>query len=325
MEMVKDCMDDVDSMDSDEALDHAIDEKSTDIIEAVSKAHAGQGLIARKSHHRTKTVDDEIQLLKEITDLEKKILVQREKARVANTSHGRKYAEIFEPITQSIKNILPNTDRTHHAADFTQTPYAADLMEFTQTPHAAAAVPDLLDDTIENKHSLPPPMQPMNVSSDEKPEVSPGDSLYVLALSSIPRKDRDDGVFGLNWRLKKIGDCYFTATGNTLKVEKSDGTETSFTIDDINVWKLLLTQRPGRLMALMDNTGRFIPAVREYVDIVKELNLVPIARRNNEQYRNRVKYKLIEASKSSKGSGLLSPFIMKPSTLVIPSDRKGLL
>ena len=93
-------------------------------------------------------------------------------------------------------------------------------------------------------------------------------------------------------------------------------------------------------MELKTLKGNYIPAVKNYVDIVHKLNLVEIAIRNHPRtYKNRSKYKLIE-SFSTKGTGFLfsvspPPFlnkdiekkkkIIKPSTVIIPSDKKGLM
>ena len=92
-------------------------------------------------------------------------------------------------------------------------------------------------------------------------------------------------------------------------------------------------------MELKTIKGNYIPAVKDYVDIVHKLNLVEIAIRNHPRtYKNRSKYKLIE-SFSTKGTGFLfsvspPPFlgkdikkkkIIKPSTVIIPSDKKGLM
>ena len=94
-------------------------------------------------------------------------------------------------------------------------------------------------------------------------------------------------------------------------------------------------------MELKTLKGNYVPAVKNYVDIVHKLHLVEIAIRNHPRtYKNRSKYKLIE-SFSTKGTGFLfsvspPPFldkdiekkkkkIIKPSTVIIPSDKKGLM
>ena len=58
-EVMQNCMQDIDPMHSDEALDHAIDEKSASIIEAVNAAtqHLGSGLFL--SPHKGRGIDDD--------------------------------------------------------------------------------------------------------------------------------------------------------------------------------------------------------------------------------------------------------------------------
>ena len=71
----------------------------------------------------------------------------------------------------------------------------------------------------------------------------------------------------------------------------------------------------------VDENNEYLPAVKTYVNIAKQLNLVPNARRKGVQYWNRTKYKLIEKLLSKEDSGFLFP----PSTLIIPSDKEELL
>ena len=73
---------------------------------------------------------------------------------------------------------------------------------------------------------------------------------------------------------------------------------------------LLLKQRPNR--RTLDEG-----VIETYRDIAKNLDLVSNARHSGIQYWNRVKYRLLEES----GSGLQ----FAPSTMIIPSDRPGLL
>ena len=87
----------------------------------------------------------------------------------------------------------------------------------------------------------------------------------------------------------------------------------AFNVDDINVWMLLLKQRTNR--RTLDEES-----VKIYTDIAKNLNLVSKAQRSVVHYWNRAKYKLLEDS----GSGLFN-HQLPPSTMVIPSDRPGLL
>ena len=96
-------------------------------------------------------------------------------------------------------------------------------------------------------------------------------------------------------------------------------------INDPNVWTILLSQNPARIIDLTDEKGK--AAVKTYRDIVDQLGLIPRVQFTNKNFKKRMKYKLI----SPQGTGFLfsvrKPMkqSFKPSTIVIPSDRKGLL
>ena len=63
----------------------------------------------------------------------------------------------------------------------------------------------------------------------------------------------------------------------------------AFNIDDINVWMLLLKQRPNR--RTLDEKS-----VKIYTDIAKNLELVSKAHRSGIHPWNRAKYRLLEDS-----------------------------
>ena len=76
--------------------------------------------------------------------------------------------------------------------------------------------------------------------------------------------------------------------------------------------------------------------LNEYLNIVKSLNLINDAKDQGVSYRTRAKFKLLsKAMKTTFGSGFLFSIrppafkrtkrLFHPSTLVIPSDKKGLL
>ena len=98
-----------------------------------------------------------------------------------------------------------------------------------------------------------------------------------------------------------------------------------FEIKELRLWKLLLVKRPGSIrINLKDKKGKEI--LDSFNDIVDELNLVQDAKKSLLPYYRRAKYKLLE----KKGLGFLfstkpPPFVLPPSTVVIPSDKKGLL
>ena len=270
-------------------------------------------------YHRINNIAEEERLLKEIIDLQTQIRAQREKTRIANTSRSEKYTKNFEPITKSLKS-LTDISATRNTIPLTDN----NLIDFTERN-------DLLDE----------PMLPiMDVKTEDDDDESdtnlPPGQLYLDAVASVPVRARDDGVFGLNVDRQTIGGRPFYVEGNTLKVENDDDTVTTFVINDINVWKLLLTMRPTKVKDKV--SGEYIPAVKKYDAIIEQLDLLQSAERNfGKNYKKRAKYKLFMSS-SAKGSGFLfsvqpPPFMkkkrknitIKPSTVVIPSDRKGLM
>ena len=236
---------------------------------------------------RERMINKQIGFLEKMIRLERKIQAKKERERLKRHSRNEKYTTIFEPITKKLTSLV---DHQKHKEEPSPSPPPAepDLMNFTEEPK------------VEKEEWLP----------EDLKTLEPPESLYSQALDSIPKKDRDDGLLSLNWRLRKIGDSYFSVIGNTLFIEKSDGSKKAFNINNINVWLLLLKQRPSRRS--FDEQS-----IKEYTDIVNNLDLVSNARHSGIQYWNRVKYKLLENS----GSGLH----FAPSILVIPSDRQGLL
>ena len=283
--------------------------------------------------HQIKTVKDEEQMLKKILSIQTQIRARREKERLARNSQNEKYTKIFEPITRTLKDLsdIPTTSTTT-----TLHPnHAENLMDFKDATN-------LID--VKDNPNLPPPSlipEDSDIKYDIKTDYDDDDDLFLHIVRSIPAREKDDGVFGLNVDNKRIGDNTFTVKGDVLRVYNDEnGSEVTFQINDGELWKLLLAQRPKQIMELKTLKGNYIPAVKNYVDIVHKLHLVEIAIRNHPRtYKNRSKYKLIE-SFSTKGTGFLfsvspPPFldkdiekkkkIIKPSTVIIPSDKKGLM
>ena len=245
------------------------------------------------SYHylRVNKLDDEAKLLRKKLKIENILRRQRENDKHAKHAEKLKYSRIFEPVTQSIKQ-LKNIEMT--------SPNEENLID--------------LDDDVE-------------ILSHSDIESKPGE-LYFEALDSIPLQHFDDGLFGLNVKTGEIGNNTFSVTGNVLTTKnKNDGTIKKFEIDDLELWQLLLVKRPNAInLSLRDRHGRDI--LNEYKMIVSTLNLVQDVKNKGMPYQNRAKYKLLKTGK--KGSGFLfsttpPPFLFHPSTVVIPSDKKGLL
>ena len=177
---------------------------------------------------------------------------------------------------------------------------------------------DLHDNIIPQTSTLSPHDSDMKHEIKMEPDDDDND-LFFNIVRSIPVSERDDGVVGLNINTNLIGDNTFTVKGNLLKVYNDDS-EVTFEINDDDLWKLLLMQRPKNLMELKTLKGNFIPAVKDYVDIVKKLNLIELAMRDHPRYyKNRSKYKLI-TSFSTKGSGFL--FSVSPPPFLQEQKRK---
>ena len=186
-------------------------------------------------------------------------------------------------------------------------------------------------------------------------------SLLHQALSQVSKGQRDDGVYGINWNKRTIGGKEFTVkNGNILQVQVGSGEKMEFKITDINVWKLLLYQNPYDKVSTETSEGEPTQAVQQYQEIADALNLIDYAKHHlkSDAYKKRKKYKILSIRKQQ-GSGFLfsiqipSSFsnkkvkkktkkegtgiakvkkhqynrkqLFKPSTIVIPSDKKGLL
>lgn len=221
---------------------------------------------------------DKERLLKEKLKMESQIRRKRESKRKQKTITNQKYSQIFEPVTQTIKELA-----------------------------VKQPVP-IIEETK--------PVEEQKEEIEEKP-----DELYLQAVQSIPYKESDDGLFGLS-PANIIGNNTYHVNGKTLTtINKSDGTVKKFTINNKKLWQLLLVKKPKVIgLNLMDDEGK--EALKEYRNIVEELHLIDDARMHVPHFKNRAKFKLLEH-----GSGFMfstrPPF--HPSTIVIPSDKKGLL
>ena len=291
--------------------------------------------------HRIKTIEDRKRFLNEILLLQTQIRVKREKARLSTNSQNEQYTKIFEPITNSIKSLkeisvaaTTTNDKTHDKKNLID--FNHDLID---TP-----VNDDVYDTLPQQPLIPMDAETYEKEEEEGEKYRPHVSLYKTALVNVPVKSRDDGVFGLNAKTQRFGDNTYSVDGNTLKVTNDeDGFESVFVINDINVWIILLAQRPASLIQLKNKRRQYIPEVIEYVDIVNKLKLVEAVADRSMVYKNRAKYKIIKDVNEKQGSGFLfsikpPPFLhkklkkknkkkitFKPSTVVIPSDKKGLM
>ena len=96
----------------------------------------------------------------------------------------------------------------------------------------------------------------------------------------------------------------------------------SFDINDYKLWQLLLVKRPSSIGLDLKTNQKLL---QDYIGIVDTLDLVQDAEESRIPYPNRVKFKLLS---NKHGSGFLfstRPPLFHPSTVVLPSDKKGLL
>lgn len=159
------------------------------------------------------------------------------------------------------------------------------------------------------------PIEP-NVASD--PVKTETVDLYNKVLQTIPKRSRDDGVLGLDAGRKLVNNRPYTVLGNVLTVQNEDGTKSVIEINDPNVWTLLLVQNPSIDTTSTDGMN----AVKVYRNIADQLGFIPRVQYTNTNFKRRAKYKLLKPQ----GTGFLFS-TKKPSsmTVVIPSDRKGLM
>ena len=241
-------------------------------------------------HYRIDKLANEERLLREKLKMESKIRKQKEKKRHSKTMEGQRYSRTFEPVRNSL-NELKNIQKSI-------TPVEENLI-------------DVEDDT----DHLPPPMISIK---EQKPST-----LYIRAIQSIPRKNLDDGVFGLNVQTNRIGANTFHVSGDTLiTMNDVNGSTKSFDINDYKLWQLLLVKRPSSIGLDLKTNQKLL---QDYIDIVDTLDLVQDAEESRIPYRNRAKFKLLSRKH---GSGFLfstRPPLFHPSTVVLPSDKKGLL
>ena len=217
-------------------------------------------------YHQVKSIEDEQRLLSQIIHLETQIRGQKETRRLQKNSQNEKLAQIFEPITKTMQSLA---DVAPTKVDLIT---ADDLITFPKP---------LKDEPLV-------PAEPLKDEPEEEEEEEEED-LYRKALQKIPKKSRDDGVFGLDAGRKRISDRPYSVEGNVLKVQNEDRTISEIEINDPNVWTILLAQNPSKIINLTDVKGQ--AAVEKYRDIVDELGLIPRVQFPLKNFKNRMKYK----------------------------------
>lgn len=262
--------------------------------------------------YRLQSIEDERRLLEKMISLQDRVRVSREKERRLKSTQSSHYSKIFQPITNSLKQLAPSKP----------------IIKLDASTHTDESNDDSYKNDDDDTHEID---ETNDDDNDEKVIKDDRYDLYEDALNSIPARSRDDGVFGLNTKTKQIGDYTFIVDGNTLYTTDSEGQVKSFVIDDYDLWRLLLVKRPNDIgLKLKDIRRRNIPALDKFIEIVRELDLVSIAERNGIQIKNRAKYKLLPKMGhgflfTSTEPDFLRKTLVNPNVIVVPSDKKGLL
>ena len=256
--------------------------------------------------YRVNRLADEEKLLRQQLKMENGIRKHRERKRQSKAVASHKYSRIFEPVTKSLDELKD----IQKAADTVNPQPEVNLIDLRDNK----ADGDLID--IDD---VP--------FTKEEAEEKPGE-LFLEAIASIPVRYLDDGVFGLNIKTGKIGSYKFSVKGDRLTVRSVDSIK-HYDINDYDLWRLLLVTRPNQIgLDLKSIEGREV--LKRFLGIVHDLDLVQDAESRGLRYQNRAKYKLLlHGEKIGSGTFLFTarppPQLIHPSTVVIPSDNKGLL
>ena len=229
-------------------------------------------------------------MLEEILSLQGEIRSQHEKKRRLNTSQHEKYTRIFEPVTSTIAKLAPQP-----------------------APQPA---------------QLPP--QPKQEIKEEEEDVKffdePNNDLFRQALYEVPENLRSDGVLGLDIITHTIGEYEYEIEGNKLRcINENSDDEAVFEVDSLELWLLLLVKNPTRIELKLKTGKEYLPFVYEFKDIADRLQLVASSQYSL-GFRFRRKYKILQDLEHA-GNGFLFTTRppVKPDTVVLPSDKAGLL
>ena len=241
-------------------------------------------------YRKIKDIEDQEQMLEEILSLQGEIRSQREKKRRLNTSQHEKYTRIFEPVTSTIAKLAPQP-----------------------APQPAQAPP-----------------QPKQEIKEEEEDVKffdePNNDLFRQALYEVPENLRSDGVLGLDIKTHTIGEYEYEIEGNKLRcINENSDDEAVFEVDSLELWLLLLVKNPTRIELKLKTGKEYLPFVYEFKDIADRLQLVASSQ-HSLGFRFRRKYKILQDLEHA-GNGFLFTTRppVKPDTVVVPSDKAGLL
>ena len=259
------------------------------------------------NRHRVKmsnTIATEVKMLEEMLQIQARVRARKEKERLIRTGQNEKYTKIFEPVTKTIEKLAAK-NATHPAATVHQ--------------------PKIKGDDEE----------PQSVDDDDDDGGIYDASLYDEVLNSIPLGNRDDGLLGLKVNRNKpytgtIGDYNFVVVNDGYLIVFNDEIEFKYPISNPNLWRLLLVKSPRSM--LLKRGDKYLGFVKEYKKIVTELDLVNKAySEDRADYLERRKKIQLLRDMEKTGTGFLfsvqppPSLLKKASTVVIPSDKKGLL
>ena len=275
--------------------------------------------------HKVSSLKDEEEILKNIINLETAVRAKQEKKRLQENADSSAYAQIFEPITSTMKS-LHSIEHSHGNSSKVKSP-EEHLMHFEK--HANV---DPYADEEEMYNLSQPPLLPYKEGSESIPRLSE-------ILRQIPKRKRDDGMFGIDWNTQTLGGYPIAVDNDHLSVDMQDGKKHQFEIKNPGVWKLLLTQNPHSSdIVLKNNDGSDSETLEQYRNIVQTLGLVRrIQSSGKHGYLQRNKYKLLTDEHSGKGFlfSVKKPKFMEKNnaelpvkssnTIIIPSDKKSIL
>ena len=275
--------------------------------------------------HKVSSLKDEEEILKNIINLETAVRAKEEKKRLQENAKNSTFSQIFEPITSTMKS-LQTIEHSHGNSSKVKSP-EEHLMHFEK--HANV---DPYADEEEMYNLSEPPLLPYKEGSESVPRISE-------ILRQIPKRKRDDGMFGIDWNTQTLGGYPITVHNDHLTVDTQDGEEHKFEIKNPGVWKMLLMQNPHSSdIVLKNNDGSDSETLDQYRNIIKTLGLVRrIQSSGKHGYLQRIKYKLLNDEHIGRGFlfSVKKPKFMEknktdlPSksstTIIIPSDKKSIL
>ena len=255
--------------------------------------------------YRIDSLHDETRMMKEMIAVRDRVRVAKEKERRSKSEQTRRYTQMFSPITNSLKRMKSSQVPTVENSTNTDTPYYAD------NPQSV--------DAASSTHSNAVPDE-----EDEEKHVAIAGDLFMQALDSVPASKRSDGAFGLDTETQSIGDRAYFVDGDVLNVvDVKEQVVSRFEITDLQLWQLLLVKRPSSIHLKPDNN-----TLKQFADIVHQLDLVNIARKNHGSHvKKRAKYLLLPTDVVGRGFlfSTVKPELVHPSTVIIPSNKRELL